>query len=926
MIRIVQQFGRWLQIGGYVAVVVVCCACCGAIFAQDAAAPPKGGTPAPAANSDAAAEQSAKNATDGQPAKTEDGGGSLNDLPVLTEMPLPSIGELINGPKRDWVVIREDRVLVVEPLQPRPGILEQRQQAIEKLRQRRDNILLETLRALPVAELKVLRESVVANLRPREREKIWTEVQSELPASQRQKQPPKDNGEYPAELHATLRGKMLQQVDESRRHALSQSVADSLRQEQAQLNYIEVVFLGDDADGAVYRLHMDDIRRVLYHEDLMLRKIDALIKTDELREAFEILLVLQRQTPNWPGLNATHQKLLFYEAEQHLDRHELEKSLVLAEELFGLKSDYSGLTGLLGRVLDELIQRSIQQQDYRQARYFLARVRTLAAKHPRVIAWEKELRSQCEQTIQAALKASKSGDNRQAAEIIQRAARMWPRTPDLSVTHRRLTNRYQRLTVGVLHFADEHPNGDVQTLADLRARHLQRTLLFDVDSADSATHYRSSIFEEWFPTKLGRRVVFSIRPQRFGWETTPQVNATTTANTLAARLDPRSPAYDERLAGYVESVSVQSPLQMTVNFRRVPLRIEPVFDFPVGGVDLRAATKSAYLRFRLAEQDGNQVVYQRAIPEASGSSEYHVAEIVERKYATPALAVQGLLRGEVLMLPHVSQEYVRVFANDKRYYTQPAFLPTTHLLQFHPASEPLKAATLRRALQLALDRERILVETVLHDETAEHGRLISAPYPTSSFAYDQLIKPVSRDIALAYSLAAVSKQKYKQGLPKLKMMCVPDPTVAAAAERMIAQWKLIGIEVERVDYPTNPEEQWPEWDICYRKVVVGDPITELWPLLTIKRTARVEDLMGFPDWLRQKLVDLDYVGNWDSAIELLHQIQHACQSDAIVIPLWEVDDFHVIRKQIRNVPDKLMYPYQHVDRWIVPSWYPVDIP
>ena len=48
------------------------------------------------------------------------------------------------------------------------------------------------------------------------------------------------------------------------------------------------------------------------------------------------------------------------------------------------------------------------------------------------------------------------------------------------------------------------------------------------------------------------------------------------ASRLSQRLDPEDPHYDERLAGYVHSIDVDSPFEFKVHFRRVPVRTEPL--------------------------------------------------------------------------------------------------------------------------------------------------------------------------------------------------------------------------------------------------------------------------------------------------------------------------------------------------------------
>ena len=61
----------------------------------------------------------------------------------------------------------------------------------------------------------------------------------------------------------------------------------------------------------------------------------------------------------------------------------------------------------------------------------------------------------------------------------------------------------------------------VATLADDRQRKLTQFDLFEVDRIDDTTHYRSRLIEQWEPTDLGRRALFTLKATRSHWESRP---------------------------------------------------------------------------------------------------------------------------------------------------------------------------------------------------------------------------------------------------------------------------------------------------------------------------------------------------------------------------------------------------------------------
>ena len=466
--------------------------------------------------------------------------------------------------------------------------------------------------------------------------------------------------------------------------------------------------------------------------------------------------------------------------------------------------------------------------------------------------------------------------------------------------------------------------------------------MFEVEHSDDSPHFRSRLFEQWEPTDLGRRVRFTLRQHRSAWESQPVVTASSIMSSFAARLDPGNSLYDERLAGFVSSVAVISPFEFELQFHRVPPRIESLLTFPVtrevfrprapDDKRLQQLTQLSSRRFELATRTDDRVVYRRLIAEPSDSYEFHVTEVVEQLYPTYEKAVQGLLRGEVSMLPRVHSRDVPQLQDDERFDVVETALPVTHLIQFNPHSRVTRNRELRRALIFALNRRKILQETVLDDPNRARGRLVSGPFPTHGlsgnnrrvrgYAYNTKVTPRRYDPSLAAALSMAAGKHFGGKLPELKLLCVPDPVALQAARQLVKHWGAAGIRVKLL----TADDESTEWDIVYRIVRMTEPAMQLWPLLTLEPTARVESLAFLPDWLRQELIELDRVGDWKSAVSKLNELHAHLAAEAVLIPLWELDDFVVYRNTIRGYPTPPLHPYQHIERWTVKPWLPNETP
>jgi ABC-type transport system substrate-binding protein len=188
---------------------------------------------------------------------------------------------------------------------------------------------------------------------------------------------------------------------------------------------------------------------------------------------------------------------------------------------------------------------------------------------------------------------------------------------------------------------------------------------------------------------------------------------------------------------------------------------------------IQLASSGPTYPFAAFATDPGRVIYRRSIAEPEQSSELHVVELIEQRYPSSEKAIQSLLRGDALMLPTVRPWEVASLEADGRFFVQPYAVPVTHLLQFNPRSKPLANRTLRRALAYGLSRKMIFEDVILRgpSEKAERlGRLTSAPFPTTSYAYATTVEPHKYDPALAMALTAGAKKELNGELPSLKMI------------------------------------------------------------------------------------------------------------------------------------------------------------
>ncbi len=722
-----------------------------------------------------------------------------------------------------------------------------------------------------------------------------------------------------------------------------------------------------------YGIPVDQIDQIIFFEDLMLQRVDLLLEAGDFRTAYELLLRVETEIPNWEKSTPRFERLLLVEAAERAKAGETYAALALLDEVTIRNKDSVQLPSELTRIVGPMIDDAIGKEDFRKVRYLLGRVQKISQSHELISGTQNRLQGESESLLTKAGVKTKERDFASAAELARRAETIWPTSGNSRAAFTQFFSRHQVLRVGTNDF--EGTSVYPAPLEHLeRHRELEEVSLFEPSSADELTYFRSSFFEVWDPADLGREVLFTLRETRPGWQSQPILSANQIADALADRINPESPFYSPRVASFVKEVSVRSPSQLRIRFTRVPLSIESLLRFPATGRPLSAedvsgsepevdqdtkppAQESTVVstRFRRVKSDNTGHTWLRQIPEPDGfdSSKYHIAEIQEHRFADRSNMFQALIRGDVDYVPHLMPWEIDAFKTSSAFQVRKYALPLSHVLVFNPLSERVNNAQVRRALSFAVNREGLLKSTVLRDEEMKYGRPTSAAWHLTSYATEPRQQPPRFNLRLAYALrfaaerqlqiaeltklldaakaeakknkTTIDEEAFRKNtkvdyikLPRLRFVVQPDPVARAAAERMMIYWDRIGFQIDIIqgDQAGNPLPD-TEWDFCYRTVRMEEPLLELWPLLANDSKLNIDRLVVFPDWMRQEIVGLDYATSFPDAQEKLFKIHNHIAAQAFIVPLWEVDDYGVFRKNVAGIPNELMSTYQNVERWMI---------
>ncbi len=763
----------------------------------------------------------------------------------------------------------------------------------------------------------------------------------------------------------------LKKMDDERKllEATKPAGPDARRQQAERLDELRSLIIRLPGDSSEYRLPLVQIREIILFEDLMLRRVDRLLEEGDIRRAYDLLLSVERAIPGWEKSLPRFEQLLLREAELKAQAGEPYAALALLDELAARNLQNAELQPRYSRTINGMITEALAAADYARARYLIGRIERHFPEDPAALTGRMKLSELSTEMLNRAIQLSQQRDLAEAAELAHQAEVIWPLTGNSRAAWAQIVSRYQVLRVAV----DALGHGELVFPgirdSELRHRELTEVSLFEAGAADDMTYYRSGFFEKWDQSDLGREVLLTLRETRPYWQSQPVLTASQIADAIARRTDPTDPLFNSRLASFVSEFSVPSPTELKLRFSRVPMNLESLLRFPVtagrGAAPAEGAaaestddeTAAALLstRFHLVRETDLERVYRRRIPEPDGPgiSQYHVAEIRERRYPGRSQTVQAVIRGDADFLPHVLPWEIDAFQASPNLIALKRALPVTHVITFNPLSNRISSAQMRRALSLAIDRDSILQNVVLRDPTSRHGRISSAAWRLGSYATNPLEQPPGYNLRLAYALRVAAEnqlkiaelQKLEQParaaakarredfdgdrfradtnvdhirLPALRMVVEPEETAIAAADRILVYWKTIGFDVELISGAADGSRLADvEWDLMYRRVRMEEPLFDLWPLLANDTSLDVARLRFFPDWMRQELIGLDYSGSFVEAQNRLFTIHRHIAAQAFLIPLWEVDDYVVFHKTISGFVEGPVSVYQNAERWAV---------
>ena len=726
----------------------------------------------------------------------------------------------------------------------------------------------------------------------------------------------------PLAIRPDILGKVEERVDAAQAELLEafrlQSKVEEKRAALEQARLIELNLVGD-VFGFAYALDSREIKRIEYHEDLCLRRADALRRQGRIDTAWELVTHVRRRDANWPGLDDAINAIQFADAARLLADDQPERALAVLDQLYDRDPRYLNLETRYAEAVERLSLAAFDEQNYRRARYYLGRLEKTFPKSKTVGSLAERLEREALAVLDRGERASSGGDARAASELAREAAKIWPPLGGRKRVFERLTRAYPILHVGVLDCAEPASSPLVAGPANWRYDRLTTPRLFHQRAVDAdLVRYGSDFVRDWQPEDLGRNVSLQLLGRQPRMQPQPITDAYQLADSLLAAAGDFD-RYGDRYAATLLGVRPVRSDRLELALGVQPLRVQAFLStIPMSGPGpFRTAEVTDELL--LARQADRMVRFVREHrPDGIAGT---IAEVVEHRMPDGDAMVRALRRAEVDMLADVPLYTATRLLDDISTRDQaiagPCSLPETHILQFRPGGVLAATTELRRGLAVAMNRDEILQEVFLHDKSTPLARLTTSMMPQFSYAADNTLTLRTQDTFAATALGLVGRRKIDENQwGGWKMLCPSDSRSRDAAAKLAEQFRRAGFPVELVDEADRQAAiDTDNWELLYRRVQIAEPLVELWPTLALGQDARIGELTHLPETFRRRLLDLENVDDWTEATDLLRAIDRSIWASAIVIPLWELDRVTLRRRSLRDAPEPPLWPYDDLGNW-----------
>ncbi len=699
------------------------------------------------------------------------------------------------------------------------------------------------------------------------------------------------------------------------------------------------IHLRESLDGVIdYKIKRESLKKIDYFEDLLIAEADRLILNNEYAKAFEHLLLVKSRNPTWKGLDERVDSLLFKEGAWALIEQDRERGVRLLRELSARRPDYKELNEKLAVAYGGRINEAYDKGYYAYARKILRELEIISPKNSAVGEAKVKLTLKARRTMDDAMKLEGPQRLQKLVEVL----RIWPTYEGAEEKYKEAFAALPTLDVAVLDVP--RPTAPwVRSPAGERVTKLLYLPILANESEDAVRGKPAGQLAAGLEIgDIGKKLEIRLKPTEPTWsDGTRPVGAIDVVRALTDRAQPRSPGYSARWADLLDRVEIAEDQAIVIKLTRPILRPEAWLLNPVGPAhaawDGRVSSADGTRKpvgdgAFIAETEADELCTYEVNPKALIAPDpTKLKRIREVRLPSAAAIVSALTRGEVSLAEHVPADRVNGLRQDPEIKVGAYNHVSLHRLAVDGRNPVLRSRNLRRAIAYAIDRRAILEETLLRRPVDALNAPSDGPMATDSYANAPNLPPYRFDMGLARMLVAGAKTELKSGPIKLTLEYPATPEAQAAVPRIADMLRTIGVDIVLVERSETELEEslrsGRKFELAYRSSRCIEPVWEIGPMLCpgFDAPTASEGLSALASSrIMQLLLQLEQAPDWNSAKELVVQIDRESRDELPVIPLWQLQDHYAYRTRLKGPADSVDHLYQGIDQWQIEPWFAKD--
>jgi len=689
------------------------------------------------------------------------------------------------------------------------------------------------------------------------------------------------------------------------------------------------VRLFDDEEDRTFELMWRDIKKLELFEDRILAEAEQFTAEQKFDDAYTNYAFLLKTYPNTRGLDASIQSYWYLSAGASYREKRYDEALAVLEELLKKNPSYKhsdtspSLMRVLGEIVDKLVQGYLEKKDFRSARQMVVRITRAypdSKQEPFFTRYQERVQGEAERKREEARAHLAARRYTEAYDATAAMLDIWPDVSGARELTADMARQYPLAAIAVEQLSSAPNALRLNQWADFRTGRLTDRRLTELRGIGPEGGNYVCPLGTCERSEDGRSLTITLRPDA-------SVGTYDVLQLLLSAAGTESHLFSPEWAQVLGTARIVKTGQLEATLRRPHVLPQALLAFPLSaqqGERGQSMPSSASYVLQVSDATRSRFVLPAEVASLPGRPR----EIQERLFTDPEAAILALERGEIEAIDRVQPSDLAVVRALSSVIVGGYAVPTVHVLvpnadRIWPASR-----TFRRAIIYGIQREVILKQGILRNQSLDGAEVLSGPFPAPlatndplSYAYDTNIVPHAYEPLLAATLVDLAKRELTSAAqakgeepPKFEGIVIghlPLELHRIACKAMSQQLTPLGIACKTQELAANDPAA-SQCDFVYTELVVAEPVIDAGRLFGPGGLYPATN-----PHIRLGVRQVEQATNWNQAGARLRQLHRLLHEDLTMLPLWQVPEHYAVRQNVHGLTAAPVSLYQDIDQWRV---------